>query len=62
MILSSLFFAMQLTDIVVISHVGPAHSDVLAWLGLKASGFGLAWGGLGLLYLQARPEPWLWVH
>jgi hypothetical protein len=27
MIPSSLFFAIQLTDIVVISHVGPAHTQ-----------------------------------
>ena len=40
-------------------------SGVLAWLGLKATGFGLALSGLGLPYLQAKPTrlalAWLWL-
>jgi hypothetical protein len=30
-------------------------SDVLAWLGLEATGFGLALGGFGFQDLQAKP-------
>jgi hypothetical protein len=33
----------------------PWISVVLAWLGLKATGFGLAWGGFGFLISQAKP-------
>ena len=40
-------------------------SDVLAWLGLEASGFGLALGGFGFQNLQAKPSAlalaWLWL-
>ena len=40
-------------------------SDVLAWLGLEANGFGLASGGFGFQDLQARPTTvalaWLWL-
>jgi hypothetical protein len=39
-------------------------SDVLAWLGLEANGFGLALGGFGFQNLQAKPRvlalAWLW--
>ena len=42
-----------------------ASSAVLAWLGLKATGFGLALSGLGLPDLQAKPMrlalAWLWL-
>jgi hypothetical protein len=31
------------------------HSDVLAWLGLEASGFGLALSGFGFQDPQAKP-------
>ena len=43
----------------------PLTSDVLAWLGLEANGFGLALGGFGFQDLQARPRglalAWLWL-
>jgi len=52
-------------------HPPPTHlncvagSDVLAWLGLEANGFGLALGGFGFQDLQARPRglalAWLWL-
>ena len=31
------------------------YSDVLAWLGLEATGFGLALGGFGFWDPQAKP-------
>jgi hypothetical protein len=44
---------------------GFKHSDVLAWLGPEANGFGLASGGFGFQDLQARPTTvalaWLWL-
>jgi len=40
-------------------------SDVLAWLGLEATGFGLALGGFGFWDPQAKPYAlalaWLWL-
>jgi hypothetical protein len=41
------------------------RSDVLAWLGLEASGFGLALSGFGFQNPQAKPKrlalAWLWL-
>jgi hypothetical protein len=40
-------------------------SDVLAWLGPEANGFGLALGGFGFQVLKAKPRAlalaWLWL-
>ena len=45
--------------------IGDTVSAVLAWLGPKATGFGLALSGLGLPDLQAKPTwlalAWLWL-
>jgi hypothetical protein len=40
---------------VVSYHENVSHSDVLAWLGLEATGFGLALGGFGFWNPQAKP-------
>jgi hypothetical protein len=46
-------------------NVRGRSSVVLAWLGLKATGFGLASGGFGFWITQAKPEvlalAWLWL-
>jgi hypothetical protein len=40
-------------------------SDVLAWLGPEANGFGLALGGFGFQVFEAKPRAlalaWLWL-
>ena len=36
-------------------YSNPPVSDVLAWLGLEATGFGLALGGFGFSNPQAKP-------